>query len=597
MKKIKILPLILILCLVFTTYNPDAFALDDPRLKSADSVILVDMYTGEIVYEKEPNMEHSIASLTKVMTCLLAVEAVEDGRVKLSDTVEAQEDCLQGLDVSSSNAGIKPGEVMTYKDLLFCALVHSANDACNVLATYIEGSISKFVVKMNQRAQEIGCKNTHFIDTDGMLNRSEGHYSTAYDLSLITREAMSHKLFVEVCSTVDYEVSPTNYRDAFEIHNTNALVSADGLYGDSYLYDGVIGVKTGFTKPAGYCLISTCKRDDKYFLAVVLGCNGVLTYTVVGEYQNFQDSATLYDWAFQNFSYKDVFLAGEPLTRVEIENAKDNQTVALGPDRSIQLLMPNDITDDKINIDIQLYDDKLVAPVTEGDVLGRAEVYFDGEYYTTVDMLAKTSIELDKAAARKQKIHNFFSSGWVKGILIGVPACIVLFIAISAFLKYRRRQQLKVRMEAMERRKRAQAAQQSSAQRARQGNPQSAQRQAAQQGTRRSENPQRESVSRQNAYDRDEDELRRKQAAAAAARRRAQAAQRQSAQKAVNPNSIPNSTSQRRQPQQSATAERRENGQPSQTPRQQAPQVREKSVEEMDLDELIRSLGVDFKDI
>ena len=596
MKKLKILPLLLILCLVFTAYDPSAFAIDEPRLKSADAAILVDMYTGQIIYEKEKDMQHSIASLTKVMTALLAVEAVEDGRVSLDDMVEAQEDCLQGLDVSSSNAGIEPGEIMSYKDLLYCALVHSANDACNVLAEYIEGSIAKFVVKMNERAQELGCVNTHYVDTDGMLNRSEGHYSSPYDLSLITREAMSHKLFVEVCSTVDYTVSATNYREAFEIHNTNALVSADGLYGDSYLYTGVIGVKTGFTKPAGYCLISTCKRDDKYLLAIVLGCNGVLTYTFAGEYQNFQDSATLYDWGFQNFSYKDVFLEGEILKRVDVQYAKDGETVALCPDQSIQLLMANDITDDKINIDIETYDDKLVAPISEGDVLGRAEVYFDGEYYTTVNMLAKNSVDIEKSEARKQSIHNFFANGWVKAILIGVPVCIVIFIALSTYLKMKRRQQLRARMEAREMRKNGGQAAGSR----QQGNRQSAygsnrqqraqtQQRSQQQGQQRRVSVQREDRS---AYDNDSDDEELMRRRAAAARRRA--AQQAQANIPTAPQRSTQSQSER--PQQSRVPSAWQNTQPS-SKEQAESQPPSQSTSDTDIDELIRSLGIEFKDL
>jgi D-alanyl-D-alanine carboxypeptidase len=184
MKKIRVLPLILIICLVLGAYTPSAYALDKPRLRSADGVILIDLYTGETLFELEPDTEHSIASLTKVMTCLLAVEAVEQGRVTLSEMIEAQPDCKQGMDTSSSNAGIEPGEIMSYKDYLYCAMVSSANEACIVLATYLEGSVGKFVQKMNARAQELGCQHTHFSDADGMLNRSEGHYSTPRDLSI-----------------------------------------------------------------------------------------------------------------------------------------------------------------------------------------------------------------------------------------------------------------------------------------------------------------------------------------------------------------------------------------------------------------------------
>ena len=453
MNRIRILSFIIVLCLAFSFAVPGAFALEEPRLKSADAVIVVDMATGQILYEKNKDMQHSIASLTKMMTCLLAVEAVENGRVQLTDKVQAQSDCLQGLDVSSSNAGIQPGEIMSYQDLMYCALVHSANDACNVLATYIEGSIAAFVAKMNERAQQLGCVNTHFNDTDGMLNRSEGHYSSPYDLYLIASEAMSHQLFRKICGTSDYTVAATNYRPSFEIHNSNALMTENGLYGGGYKYDGVVGIKTGFTKPAGYCLVSTCKRDDKNIMVVVLGCNGVLTYTFAGEYQNFLDSATLYDWAFNNFTYHDIFIAGERLKRYDVQYAKDGETVPLCPDETIKTLVSNEFSEKDILIDIHPYEDRLVAPIAEGDTLGYADVYIGGELFKTVNMLAGTSVEMEKSQRIKNTIHDFFSSKGFKITVFSMIALVVILTVLSLYLKQKRRSEVRARMIAAEQRR------------------------------------------------------------------------------------------------------------------------------------------------
>lgn len=452
MRKLRFIPLILIIAVLFCFAAPAASAVEPPHLKSADAVLLIDMYSGTPLYELNADQPHSIASLTKIMTCLLAVEAVENGKVALTDMVEAQSDCLQGLDVSSSNAGIQPGEVMSFKDLIYCALVHSANDACNVIATHVGGSIASFVQMMNARAKEIGCANTQFIDTDGMLNRSEGHYSTPYDLYLITKEAFKHPLFAQVCSTADYTVAATNLRESFDIHNSNALLSENGLYGDGYLYNGVVGVKTGFTKPAGYCLVSACSRGESFLMCIVMGCNGPLTYTFAGEYQNFQDSATLYDWAFGYFASRTIFLAGEPMKRMSVENAKDEGTVALCPTKPLTLFLPNDVTDDDIVIDIQPYTDKLVAPITKGDIIGKADVYISGEYRTTVEMAADESVELSKSLQRKQNMHEFFTSKGFRTVIITVISLVVLLIAFRLFLRYRRRQQLRAKIEARNRR-------------------------------------------------------------------------------------------------------------------------------------------------
>jgi len=446
MKRIRSVPLLLILCLAFSFAAPFASALEAPRLKSADAYLLVDMNTGTEIVSLNPEMEHSIASLTKMMTCLLAVEAVEKGSVSLTDMVTAQDDCLQGLDTSSSNAGIKPGEIMSFKDLLYCALVHSANDACNVIATHVAGSISSFVQMMNARAGELGCEKTHFMDTDGMYNRSDGHYSSPRDLYKIGYEAMKHPLFAEICGTADYTVSATNYREAFEIHNSNALMSTGGIYGDSYKYSGVCGIKTGFTKPAGYCLVSVCERNGERLMCIVLGCNGPLTYTFAGEYQNFEDSITLYDWAFANFQSRTVFLAGEPLKRVSVTYAKNNGTVALCAAESIKLFLPKTITDQDIRVEVHLFEDKLVAPVKAGDELGTADVYISGELRNTVRLLADADVEMERSELIKAKIKAFFTSTGFRLAVILLLAAVVLFFLTRGYRKVARRRILRSRI-------------------------------------------------------------------------------------------------------------------------------------------------------
>ena len=167
MKKIKIFPLILIICLALCALAPSAYAIDDPQL-GAQAVYLADMNTDEVLYEKNADEQRSPASLTKIMTGLLAIEAVESGQCSMDDIVTAGADAWHGMAEDSSNSNIQPGEMMTYRDLVYCAVVHSANEACNILATYISGSISAFVDRMNQRAAELGCTNTHFLDPNGL---------------------------------------------------------------------------------------------------------------------------------------------------------------------------------------------------------------------------------------------------------------------------------------------------------------------------------------------------------------------------------------------------------------------------------------------
>ena len=198
MKKFRIFSFILCAALFFGLSAPAAHALGAPEL-DGQAALVVDMDSGRFLYALNAEQQRAPASLTKVMTVLLALEAVDRGEVSLNDTVTAQNDCREGLGEDSSSAGIIPGVQLSLRELLYCAMVGSANEACNVIGSYLSGSVSAFVDRMNQRAAQLGCVNTHFVNTNGLP--AEDHYSTAYDLYLMTVEAMKHPLFMEMANT------------------------------------------------------------------------------------------------------------------------------------------------------------------------------------------------------------------------------------------------------------------------------------------------------------------------------------------------------------------------------------------------------------
>ena len=275
MKKFRIFPLVLILCLALSAAAPTAWALDDPSL-NGKAAVLVDLDSGRVLYGHNENEERAVASLTKVMTVLLALEALDSGRIALEDMVTAQDDCQEGMEDDSSTSGIVPGTVISVKDLLYCAMLQSANEACNILGRYLAGSISGFVDQMNQRAAELGCQHTHFTNTNGLP--AEGHYSSAYDQYLIFAEAMQHPMFLSISNTASYQADCTAVNGGEPIGNSNALINITSIYsnGGRYLYEGASGGKTGYTRAAGYCLISTAQRGGVRLLAVALGCDGAL---------------------------------------------------------------------------------------------------------------------------------------------------------------------------------------------------------------------------------------------------------------------------------------------------------------------------------
>ena len=342
MKKIKIFPLILIICLALCALAPAAYAIDDPQL-GAQAVYLADMNTDEVLYEKNADEQRSPASLTKIMTGLLAIEAVESGQCSMDDIVTAGADAWYGMAEDSSNSNIQPGEMMTYRDLVYCAVVHSANEACNILATYISGSISAFVDRMNQRAAELGCTNTHFLDPNGLSN--DGHYTTARDLYYITKEAVKHPDFLTICDTEYYKTQPTNMSEAREIWNSNALISNGGYYasmsmqnnGHDYLYEGAAGVKTGYTRAAGYCLVSTATvasdrlRQRRCDSGAIPGSFATAAIAfVTDEYEERDSASSLTAFALNSGVYRAPFamVPSSPIESEEIRNK--NQFISRG---------------------------------------------------------------------------------------------------------------------------------------------------------------------------------------------------------------------------------------------------------------------------
>ena len=450
MKKNKILPFLISLCLLFSLFAPAASALDEPPLHSAKAVVLADMDSGRLLFEMNKDEQRSPASLTKIMTVLLAVEALERGEVSLDEMVTAQADCLAGLNTDSSTSGIQPGEIISYQDLLYCAMVHSANEACNILAHRVSGSVPAFVELMNRRAAELGCTSTHFSDPNGLSN--ENHYTTAYEMYLITREALEHPLFAEICNTRGYDMAATNLSQARSFANSNALITADSEYGSSYVYPAAAGVKTGFTQLAGYCLVSTAEKDGVRLLAVVMGCDGWLN-AGIDEYENFTDSIRLYNWAFENFSYRQAVSSLSTVTRVEVENAVETDAYAsLRPQNDVTLLLPKDLSLDTVELSPTIYTEKLVAPIEAGTVLGRAEILIDGRSYGSVDLINALKVELSRKEFVNRRVHETFSSPWI--IVLIVVLAILAIAYLTLVLRYRaqRRKYLRRKRELAARR-------------------------------------------------------------------------------------------------------------------------------------------------
>ena len=243
---------------------------EDPNIQ-ARAALLIDLNRdGKLVYGKNEHDRMYPASLTKIMTALLVLEAVDNGELSLDTPVTASE-IVWSMPAGSSTAGIKMGETMSVRNMLYCLLVSSANEAADILAEQVSGTITGFVQAMNAKAAELGCENTHFTNTHGF--HDEYHYTSAWDIALITREAMKHPAFMTICDTDRYIVPATNMSGERTLLSTNHLISL--WRNRSFKNPEVHGVKTGSTTEAGYCLVSTAERGSLHFMSVVMGAEGV----------------------------------------------------------------------------------------------------------------------------------------------------------------------------------------------------------------------------------------------------------------------------------------------------------------------------------
>ena len=452
MKKIKLLPLLLIFCIAMSVQAPSAHASPAPEL-NGKNIVLADLNTGRVIYEKDQDTVVTPASLTKIMTVLLAVESVERGEHSLDETVTAGEDCRAGLDEESSSAEIVPGEQLTFRDLLYCSMIQSASDACNVLASLIGGSIDNFVAMMNDRAKELGCEITHFDDPNGLSNNNQ---TTAYEMFLITQEAISHDYFMVVCNIADVTIPATNVHEEREYHNSNALISSQSVYGGNrYLYSGAAGVKTGYTRAAGYCLISTAEREGLHFLAVVMGCDGWLN-AHIEDYLNFEDTIKLYNWGFADFSYRNVIDTNTPVYELDVELAQDNAKAVLYPQQRLRLLLPRDTTDDDVSLDFNIFQTELTAPVKAGEILGEAVVSVNGEIYGTVNLITREEVDRARSEYMKRQLKDFFSNRWVIGVTAVVLVVAALYITLQIRYRKAREKYLEERRQAEIRRRKRQ---------------------------------------------------------------------------------------------------------------------------------------------
>lgn len=330
----------------------------------AKSVVLMEPNTGKVLYEANSDEKLPPASITKIMSLLLVMEAIDRGDISLETVVTASE---HACSMGGSQIWLEPGETMTVNDLLKAAVIASANDACVALGETVAGSEEGFVALMNERAKELGMTNTHFVNCTGL--DAEEHLTTAYDVALMSSALIKHDLIKDY-STVWMDT----LRDGkSEIVNTNKLVR---------FYEGTTGLKTGTTSTAKYCLSATAERNGLELVAVVMA----------GESSNdrFSGAKKLLDYGFANYNYSSIDAGLDEKTELEVLKGTQ-KTVEVLPQGNLNVLLPKSASG-KIERDTVL-SDEVTAPVKKGDVLGTVTVTLNGERLGEIPLVAKEDVE------------------------------------------------------------------------------------------------------------------------------------------------------------------------------------------------------------
>lgn len=405
-RQIKLFLIFTILFIVSFLYKNYSYAVDDDLKIYSDAVIIIENKTGKTLYEKNSDQKMYPASTTKILTAILTIE-----KGNLQDKTTVSKSALAEMKSGYSSAYLVEGEVLTVEELLELLLVHSANDASNVLAEYISGSIPEFVNLMNNKLQELGCNNTHFVTTNGL--HDDNHYSTAKDMSKIARYCMRNSEFRRIVSMPKCHIMSTNKSEERIFKNTNDLIIKTSIY----YYPGCIGIKTGYTSQAKNCLISACNKNGLQTIAVVLGSS----LTENNRSARYEDSKTLYNYAYSNYSYIDIAKASDVLKTIDVKGGtKETKNLDLKLQDNITALVKNGFQEG-IAPEITL-NDNILAPISENTVLGKATYTVNGESYTT-NLLASHNVEKDETLI------------FILRISLGIILLILFLILIISLLK------------------------------------------------------------------------------------------------------------------------------------------------------------------
>ena len=372
-KRIKKIIISMIFIAIIMTNCIFVYATNDLNVDAKASLI-IEENSGKVIHEENSNIQNYPASVTKILTAILTLENCE-----LTDTVTVSKTAISNIPSGYVIAPLFVGEQMSVEDLLYALMLKSANDAAYVLAEHVGGSVEGFSEMMNKKAEELGCKNSHFVNPNGIHNSN--HYTTAYDMYLIARYAMKNEEFVKIVSTYQHALSATNKYSKNDriMKNTNAFVNPSSRYYD----ENVKGIKTGTTLQAGNCLITSTSKNGFAVITVILGART--------SESKFSETKKMMNYTFDNYEFTQIHKKGDVIKNIEVEKAtKETKSLNLVISDDIKAINNIKIKAEKIEPEISL-NDEIIAPISKGQELGTIKYTVDGLEYNA-KLLAENDV-------------------------------------------------------------------------------------------------------------------------------------------------------------------------------------------------------------
>jgi len=392
------------------------------------SAMLVELETETVLFEHNARTSHPADALTTVMTALLAVEAIDSGVVRDNELITMTEDAWHGLTGSNLSAPIQSEERMAFLSLIYASYLAKANEASNMIAIRVGGSIDNFVSMMNSRAREIGLTGTTFTNPTGQHDPNQ--VTTAYDQFLLFREALTNPLFYEIAGTFRHTTEPIDDIPSRTISNTNSLLNQ----GSRYFYRHSTAGAESSTFYGGRSLIAYAEEHGMSIIGVVLGAGEILFDDGSVDLLNFTEMVRLLHWGHDNFAWRDVLRTTDLLERVPILHGAGSDFVNVRPESALTLLLNNDVPTDDFARTITIYsevnDEELVAPITAGTVLGEVVVTRNGIEYARIPLVANTSIELHQFEFIRRNVAEFLTSTTARNIYIILGLLLTAYLAL-----------------------------------------------------------------------------------------------------------------------------------------------------------------------